>query len=106
MSALSMLLGAALVVCGVLASALADRIRGLKIARPNAREPREPREAKSAPIVTTAHARLGADVQSALVQMGYSKPEALAAVTECKASEQSSLESWTRAALRKLVVAV
>lgn len=107
MSALSMLLGAALVVFGVLASALADRIRGLKIARPQAREPRElaPRKEASAPVMTDAHVRLGNDVKTALVQMGYSKHEASAAIAECKGSEQASLEAWTRAALKKLAIA-
>lgn len=43
-SVLTMLLGAALVAVGVLASALADRIRGLKLARETRQQALEPRE--------------------------------------------------------------
>lgn len=131
MNALSMLFGAALVALGVIAAALADRIRGLRIAREAAnREPREragrapsvaaqparvtfpvesaeplrapaPKQprARNEPKVT-ASTEVSEDVIAALVAAGYRRATATQAVAACSHSDQSSLENWTRAALR------
>ena len=124
-SVLMMLLGAALVAVGVLANALADRIRGLKIAREAA--PRErasrvqsapaiipviepelvrpaPAKPPSAPRIEpkpTAMTEGGEDVIAALVAAGYKKPIATEATWACGAGERASIEGWTAAALRR-----
>lgn len=124
-SILYMLLGAMLVAIGVLAAALADRIRGLRIAREAApRErasrpqfapavipvveaaellratPAKPRAPRAAPKVQTGTD--GADdVIAALVGSGYKKPIATEAAWACSSAERASVESWTLAALRR-----
>jgi len=124
-SVLMMLLGAALVAVGVLANALADRIRGLKIAREAAPRERASR-VQSAPAIIpviepelvrpapakpprapriepkpTAMTEGGEDVIAALVAAGYKKPIATEATWACGAGERASIEGWTAAALRR-----
>lgn len=102
MNAASMLLGAALVVLGVLSGALADRIRHSPLRSARNRPPRDPlRLDQGQPALTTpAHDRMRCDVIAALVQSGFRKAEAAEAARACKGSEQASLESWIRAALK------
>ncbi len=108
------LLGASLVSIGVLASALADRIRGIRLVRERrdhsdrtpAREAKPERgiphrAATDAPRVTSAGDRLRNDVALALTTAGYAKADALDAVDACAGSERATLESWTRAAFRR-----
>lgn len=120
-----MLLGAAFVSIGVLASALADRIRGLRVSR----EGYAPRERANrvtsmpvapAPVIPVMEVRSappkpprvprvepkatgttdgGDDVIAALVAAGYKKPVATEAVWACGPAERASIERWTRAAL-------
>ena len=122
-----MLLGAAFVSIGVLASALGDRIRGLRIARDG--RDHAPRERTSratsmpvapAPVIPVMEVRSappkpprvprvepkatgttdgGDDVIAALVGAGYKKPVATEAVWACGPAERASIERWTRAAL-------
>lgn len=106
---LHLLLGAALVAIGVLAGAAADRIRGLRVAQRAARDPidrverRSPTPPRGAPIpTTTAHTAMARDVVATLVTAGYGKIEAQRAVVACPGSQCATIESWTRAALRKI----
>ena len=126
LNTLSMLLGAALVALGVLAAALADRIRGLRVSRRDA-EPREratrapsvpappvpmhaarttipvveaaepPKQPKAPKIANDG----GDDVIAALVAAGYKKPIATEATWACSAAERATVEGWTASALRK-----
>lgn len=104
MDAVSMINGALLVVIGVIAGAIADRIRG-KRSEPRASTPRTkaaPSEQFPASFATPSLATPGTlarDVVRALVTAGYSKPEANAAMNAAPYSARSTLESWTRAAL-------
>jgi hypothetical protein len=101
-----MCIGALMVAIGVLAAAAADRIRGVTISAPKRKTTdavaceRSPRSGADS-SVTDAHKRLRADVIRALTQSGYSHAVAVEAVDDCKGSEQSSLESWIRAALKR-----
>jgi RuvA, C-terminal domain len=108
---LAMLLGAALAAVGVLAAALAERIRGLRDVR---RGDRTPRSARPAPTIEVVEAHLvsdpirgsgrrddARDVVSALVASGYKRPVATAAVDACTSAERATIEQWTRAALRR-----
>jgi Holliday junction resolvasome RuvABC DNA-binding subunit len=97
-----MLLGAALVVLGVLAGGIADRIRHGSATTGNVRRTHErsPRPGAVA-LSTPAHERMARDVVAALVSSGYSKPEATKAVGACAGAECATLESWVRAALRR-----
>ena len=121
MNALSMLFGAALVALGVLAAALADRIRGLRVSREVAS--RAPRAvAPSIPVVEQPElvrqaaapkvrvrvsqdakpaAEGGDDVIAALVAAGYKKPIATEATWACSAAERTTVEGWTASALRR-----
>jgi hypothetical protein len=127
---LNMLLGAALVAIGVLAAALADRIRGLRISRERAATaPREqtPRVGSVAPARATIEiieaepvsaAKSGRapaprveskaepkaqamTVVDALVAAGYKRSFAIQAVQGCGVTERATIEDWTRAALRR-----
>lgn len=97
------LLGAALVAMGVLAAAIADRIRGLHLTRERAShhlagsssKPRAPRR----DTTTTADDASGA-VIGALVTAGYNKRVAVAATAGCAPDQRATVESWTRGALR------
>jgi hypothetical protein len=102
---LHMLLGAALVAIGVLASGLADRIRQLRLARrddarPPARESRPPARVRQIAPQRDPDPGSG-DVVAALVAAGYRKIIAAQAVAACTAREQATPESWTAAALRR-----
>ena len=125
-----MLFGAALVCLGILASALADRIRGLRVSREGregresttrerssrvatpaprgpiqvveaAELPRKPAATRRA-TETKTQAEDGADdVIAALVASGYKKPLATEATWACTSVERASIEGWTAAALRR-----
>jgi hypothetical protein len=100
-----MLLGGLLVAIGVVAGAVADRIRNIRGDRRAERQLR-------APVITPSPAPperdrvvaisedLGDQVVEALVASGYKKAAAKGAVWSCGASDRQTLESWTRAALR------
>lgn len=120
------LLGAGLVAIGVLASALADRIRGLRIARETghqrASRPPVDESVERFRSTTTATKRTrgsrteskvrantetatdGADdVIAALVATGYKKQLATEATHACGPAERATVEEWARAALRGCV---
>lgn len=126
-----MLFGAALVCLGVLASALADRIRALSVSREGRESaPRErssraaaasvargpiqvvesaesaelPRKPVAPRRTSEAKARTdegGDDVISVLVASGYKKALATEATWACTPSERATVEHWTAAALRR-----
>lgn len=102
---LPMLLGAAFVTIGVFASALADRIRQLRLVhRSDTRTPmRELREPTRAPKQHAESNPLpgSSDIVTALVGAGYKKVIASQAVAACTSREQATPESWTAAALRR-----
>lgn len=121
---LAMLFGAGLVAIGVLASALADRIRGLRVAHRAAPaiEVIEPPKAKRAPVQLPAtpeqqevvarvaqgappsQAKMEAaakEVIAALIAAGFKKPVAAEAVWSCGADDRRTIESWAAAALRR-----
>jgi hypothetical protein len=126
----SALFGAALVAVGVLAAALADRIRGLRVAReaalskqvrrerlaaviPIGRDAARPAEllcsvADSKPSGAVHAGRRapattgGDDVIAALLAAGYKKPIATEATWSCDTVERATIESWAAAALRRL----
>ena len=128
---LSMLLGAALVAIGVLAAALADRIRGLRVSRdavaPRDRPSRVQSVHAAIPVVDSvellrvtpaapakppraprAEAKVqsadGAeDVIAALIGAGYKKPTATEATWACSPAERATVESWVASALRRCV---
>jgi Holliday junction resolvasome RuvABC DNA-binding subunit len=103
---LHMLLGAALVTIGVLASALADRIRQLRLTRhddthapvhaPVRAATRAPRAKQNDDVLAPG----ADDVVAALVATGYRKAQTMQAVAACAPREQATPESWTAAALR------
>lgn len=113
---LHMLLGAALVCLGILATAAADRIRQLRITRrdsPGAAasvarrphlgitrhiNPETPAHAASKPIATVPGSE---DVIAALQGAGYKRAIATQAAIACSEQEQRSPESWMAAALRR-----
>jgi hypothetical protein len=117
--ALMLVLGAALVSGGVFTTAAADKIRGLRVSRPdradrgrdrepavaNAQtEPATPRAKAKAPIsLQAAHAAAGYhDVVRALRGAGFkSAGVAERAADACTTEERESLELWTRAALKR-----
>lgn len=121
-----MLLGAALVAIGVLAAALADRIRGLRVSRdavPRERTNRAQVSPAAIPVIEPAEMLRAAptvakprqqkvpagpktedgsdDVIAALVAAGYKKPIAAEAAWACSSAERATVEDWTRAALRR-----
>jgi hypothetical protein len=124
-SILYTLLGGALVVIGVLAAAVADRVRGLRITRERpqvavANLPSRKQDGSAAaeiqhadhpaaiartrwnvgrkPAESTAVAD---EVIAALVAAGYKKPIASEATWSCNAADRATIESWTAAALRR-----
>ena len=123
---LFMLLGAGLLALGVIAAAIADRIRGLRAARETAPRERASR-AQSAPavisVVETADLRStpvtktvravraepkintegGDDVIAALVAAGYKKSIASDATWACSIIERATIENWTRSALQRCI---
>ena len=115
-SVLYTLLGGALVVVGVLAASVADRVRGLRVARePRYRQlaaaPAEPPRAGdaggTAEVIQRARKPFGSgsaveqDVVTALVASGYKKTTAAEAARGCTAADRATIESWTAAALRR-----
>lgn len=120
---LFMLLGAAIVYVAVLASALADRIRGLRVSREAAPRERATRSV-STPVLTavepaeplrTPKLRVSREppkvqhddnadiVIEALIATKHKKAVVLDAVWACSPSERVTVEEWTRAALRRCV---
>jgi len=102
---LNMLLGAALVVIGVLVTALADHIRGRKTA------PCKPKRSPGIPPVESSPQRTPVEplddptdaqvVIVALIAAGYKKQIASQAAWACSGGERATVEDWTRAALRR-----
>ena len=111
---LTLSLGASLVSVGVLSSALADRIRGLRIERRMSRPERQreipdeiatertrpargsgPKMVEDPALTATAQ-----NVIAVLVASGYKKSLATDATWRCTTVERATTESWTRAALR------
>lgn len=112
----NMLLGAALVAIGVLAAALADRIRGFRVTRQRAgaagphasievvdpeQVPIPKSEKERAPRRSKAQQTAADDVIAALVAAGHKKQVATAAVWDCSAAERTTIEEWMRSALRR-----
>lgn len=101
--AVHLLLGAGLVVIGVVAAALADRIRGVRSTRESG-----PRAATGSKAVAPRDASIAAndvvrqEVIGALVAAGYPKRVAGAATAGCALEQRTTAEAWTRAALRTL----
>jgi hypothetical protein len=112
------LLGGVLVVFGVMAAALADRVRGIRVQRASERQalaPRatipveretepEPERVKpqaARPRAETRMREMADDVIAALVESGYKKTVAAEAAWGCGAAERATIESWTMAALRR-----
>ena len=115
----SMLLGALLVVVGVLASALADRIRGRRVERvgprarvadrppgrvervgPRARVADRPPGRDRFAQASDADKKRGDQVALALMRSGWRPTIAKSATWLCGQSERLTLETWTRAALK------
>ena len=99
---LHMLLGAALVCLGVLATALADRLRQLRITRSDstrghAHAPETARSTRK-PLAIDPGSE---DVIAALQGAGYKKALATQAALACTTREQMTPESWMGAALRR-----
>lgn len=100
-----LLLGGALVAIGVVAAALADRIRGVRSTRESV--PRAAATTRSKPLATrntsiAANDTTQEDVIGALVSAGYPKRVAAAATAGCTPQQRSTPEVWTRAALAAL----
>ena len=98
-----MLLGATLVAIGILAGAVADKIRRLRTDGPRRergqRDRSERRPARSAePGQMTA---TGRHVAATIAAAGFPKRRAQAAVEECPDVERDTVERWTRAALQR-----
>jgi hypothetical protein len=107
------LLGGALVVFGILAAAVADRVRGIKapITRERSSVAKErlpaavaiptrdtgPRAAQE----PTMAALMEQDVVAALVASGYKRAVAADAARGCATADRLTIESWTAAALRR-----
>lgn len=107
-----MLYGGGLVAVGVLAHALAERIRDVRVSRTEApRAPRAsipvveqpaPRAATRVPKPTTkASTDGGEDVIAALVTSGYKKAVATEAAWACGPAERATVEAWIANALRR-----
>lgn len=97
-----MLAGAGLVLLGVLGGALADRIRGIRHHAARAARgatAREPRDVTMTP--PPAEGRMASDVIATLVTAGFPRARAAEAVNACPATTRSTIESWTRAALKQ-----
>jgi hypothetical protein len=118
---LFMLLGAGLLGLGILAAAIADRIRGIRAAREATPRDRTSR-VQTAPVPTAdpapalkpvrmvraepktdpkINAEIGDEVIAALVGFNIKKSIATEATWACPAGERASIEGWTAAALRR-----
>lgn len=99
------LLGAAFVTLGVLVAALADRIRGVRVTRVRAPCAVATSSKLLAPpprdTPVTADDVQAHEVIGALVTAGFSKRVAAAATTACAREQRATVETWTRAALRR-----
>lgn len=108
------LLGGALVVFGILAAAVADRVRGIRAQQRTTERPAaaprtavrseqaEPEPVKLPRPRTEVRVReMADDVIAALVASGYKKAEAAEAAWGCGATERATIEGWTMAALRR-----
>jgi hypothetical protein len=104
-SVLQLLLGAALVVAGVLATAIADRVRGVRLREvtvpPAARRHREACRLHSAHEVESRDTSGADDVIAALIAAGFKKSMAREATRSCNDAERVTVEDWTCAALRR-----
>lgn len=128
-SVLYMLLGALLVTAGVLVSALADRVRGLRSSRgaeaprerasrvqnqPGARQAIQVEEVGELPRAAAVKPRAprvepkaaastegGDEVIAALKAAGYKQAVAAEATWACSQAERATLEGWTASALRR-----
>jgi hypothetical protein len=115
-----MLFGAALVSIGIIAGALADRIRDprakayrearkleARLAAPGRRVYVRPPEPELHPFKRTSldsvisERAMLSDVVSALVTMGWTKKIATEAAIACKPVERATIENWIRAALKQ-----
>ena len=94
-----LLVGGALVALGIVAGAVADRIRGIRANRTTPR-PLEPRQRESTRALSP-DLRLRADVVAALAGAGYTKRQSELAADACAPSERATIEAWTRAALKR-----
>lgn len=108
MNALTLILGGLLVALGVCAGAMADRIRYGK--RRRSERTTATAEATTAPAMPRQRVAVehesGApafrtDVIAALTGFNFKRQIATLAVDACSASERATLESWTKAALRR-----
>lgn len=100
---LFMLLGAALVCVGVVISAVADRIRGVKPTRVTERAlflERQPKN-KASKAEPPPPDVMQQEVEGALTKMGFVKAEAHELAVAVPATDRHSHENWIRAALRK-----
>ena len=100
-----MLVGAALVLFGVLGGALADRIRGLRTRSPRAGKGATARATTPVDPVLVGwpdhQQRMANDVIGVLVTSGFSRAQANEAAQACPPTTRSTIESWTRAALKQ-----
>jgi hypothetical protein len=104
---MNLLYGALPVIAGMLASAIADRIRGLRIERrasaraliEHAAANRSKRDQVVDPI-TGDQVRMADQVIGALVTAGWKRNIAKEATWRCGAGERITLESWCHAAFK------
>ena len=109
--ALHVILGGALVILGVLASAFADRVRSFRIIKDRSERPQivaEPSRVREAnEVIRQARQAFESslpgehDVVAALVASGYKKAVAIEAARGCAATDRVTIEGWTAAALRR-----
>lgn len=94
-----LLVGGGLVALGIVAGAIADRIRGIRANRTTPR-PLEPRQHGAPARTLDPNLRLRDDVVAALAGAGYTRRQSELAADACAPSERSTIEAWTRAALK------
>lgn len=96
-------LGGALVMVGVVAAAIAERIRGVRPTRDSA--PRGVATTIPKAVATRDTSIASDDAQQevigALVSAGYPKRVATAAASRCTPEQRTTTETWMRAALRR-----
>lgn len=102
------LVAAALVIVGVIAGSIADRIRGnratVRRTRAQAHAPTD--RLRSSPTTgaffdNDTNLDMARDVITTLRTAGYDKRTAELAVAGCAPSQCATIESWTRAALKR-----
>ena len=106
------------IVIGVLLCALADRIRGVRTVRYRVEQddavatakPARRRSPSPAPSLPSLRPRVPTPaaiddnektVVTALVGAGYSRDVAMKSAAACASNERTTVESWTRAALKR-----